>query len=154
MSHLIDRYTTWAAWLPTPGIVDVFEGLLSVVKQFAVGVFEGLAGLKSMDPGGEYLKALNTGRAAPATRYFALAANYDPIDPNLRSFAHNMFMDEIFQRDNDLVVPTASVWDSNGAGLFPIQDRHIFAKTDGVDHGGYFSSTIGQERILSWLTGH
>jgi hypothetical protein len=28
MSHLIDRYTNWAAWLPTPGTVDVFEGLL------------------------------------------------------------------------------------------------------------------------------
>lgn len=151
MSHLIDRYTTWAAWLPTPGVVDVFEGVLSVVKQFAVGVFEGLTGLTSMDPGGAYLKRLNAGAAA-AARYFALAANYDPRDPNLRNFFHNAAMDQIFQQDNDLVVPTASVWDANGAGSFPILDRHVFAKTDGVDHGGYFSSTVGQERILSWLT--
>jgi hypothetical protein len=76
------------------------------------------------------------------------AANYDPLSPTQRSFFHNSLMDEILQQDNDLVVPAASVRDRNGAGSFPIKDRHVLENANGIDHGGYFSSQVGQEKIL------
>lgn len=150
MSHWVDRYTNWAAWLPTPGIVDIFEGVLSVVKQLAVGVLEGMPGLQSMVPDGGYLQKFKDGSAGQ-TQYFALASNYEPPNPNLNSFAHNTLMDAIFQEENDLVVPTRSMWNENGSKSFPIQARHVFDPDAGVDHGGYFRHPIGKDRILSWL---
>jgi hypothetical protein len=152
MGHLMDRYTNWLAWLPTPGGVDIFEGLLAVVKQLGVGVMAGLPGLQSMVPGGRFLAALNRGDAV-GTSYFALASNYEPSDSNLSRFAHDALMDEIFQQENDLVVPTRGVWDGNGAGNFPVDSRQVFGPHDSVHHGGYFVHPIGEQKILAWLTG-
>lgn len=152
MSHWIDRYTNWAAWVPAPGVVDVFEGVLSVVKQLAVGVMGGLAGLQSMVPHGAYLKKLNAG-AGGSAQYFAMASNYEPRSASLSSFAHNTLMDAIFREDNDLVVPSDSVWDANGVASFPIAARHVFTPNDAVDHGGYFAHPLGRGKMLSWLTG-
>jgi hypothetical protein len=154
MSHFIDRYSNWVNFIPAGPVIDMLEGVVTVAKLLAVGAMKGLVGLESMVPHGGYLTKVNAGSPASA-HYFALASNYEPTDQNLRSFAHNLLMDQIFGTENDLVVPTAGVYDANGAGSFPIaaDDRHVFAAADGIDHGGFFANPAAQTKLLEWLVG-
>lgn len=154
MTHFLDRYTNWINFIPGGEVIEILETVLTVLKQLAAGGFKGLDGLYAMDPNGAYLKDLNASPKTPA-EYYALGANYDPTDPNLRAFAHNLLMDQIFGVENDLVVPTAGVFDFNGAASSPIvgSNRHIFAAADGVDHGAFFANAVGQQKLLTWLKG-
>lgn len=154
MVHLADRYTNWVKFLPSSGALDILEGVVAVVKQLAVAGMKGLVGLESMVPGGAFLHVLNTPGATRPMRYHAFASNYEPADPNLQAFAHNALMDAIFRSDNDLVVPTAGVYQAT-APNFPIagNDLILYSATDGVDHGGYFSKDDSQQRLLAWLPG-
>lgn len=151
MTHLIDRYTNWMQFLPANAAVDVLEAAITVLKMLAVGAFNGLDGLACMAPGSAFFQAINAPGVSTASRYRALAANYEPIDGELRTFVHNAAMDQIFKQDNDLVVPTGGVWESNGSPMFPIAERLVFGKTDGIDHGGFFADARAQAKILEWL---
>lgn len=156
MNHFIDRYTNWVNFLPSTGVLEILEGILTVVKQLAVGALGGLKGLESMVPipSGEFLRGLTQGNGGNA-QYFALASNYEPPDnPDLKSFAHNALMDQILGADNDLVVPTKGVYEAHGS-LFPIAEpsRLVFSSKDHVDHGGYFANEAAGRKLLSWLTG-
>jgi len=138
-------------FLPANAAVDVLEAAITVLKVLAVGAFKGLGGLACMAPGSAFFTQINAPGVSTASSYRALAANYEPIDSELKSFAHNAVMDEIFKQDNDLVVPTAGVWESNGSPMFPIAERLVFEKTDGIDHGGFFAEARAQQKILEWL---
>lgn len=151
MTHLVDRYTNWMQFLPANGAVDVLEAAITVLKMLAVGAFKGLGGLACMAPGSAFFSELNAPGVSTASRYRALAANYEPTDKELKSFARNVVMDEVFKQDNDLVVPTGGVWESNGSPMFPIADRIVFGRSDGIDHGGFFADVRAQEKILEWL---
>ena len=151
MIHLVDRYTNWMQFLPANAAVEVLEAAITVLKMLAVGAFKGLEGLACMAPGSAFFTQLNAPGVSTASSYRALAANYEPIDKELKSFAHNLVMDQIFKQDNDLVVPTGGVWDANGSPMFPIAERLVFGKTDGVDHGGFFADARAQAKILEWL---
>jgi hypothetical protein len=153
MKGLIDRYTNWAAWLPGPGVVDIFEGVIAVVKELAVIGFEGLTGLTAMNPEGPFLQKFNANAVHDGT-YYALTSDYEPRDANIPNLARDAFMDTIFGEPNDLVVPCASVFKPGGPAAFPASDKHSFVPADGVDHGGYFADPIGRAKILQWLTGH
>ena len=107
--------------------------------------------MQSMLPTGEFLAGLNSGVKEAAT-YFALASNYEPTDRGLSAFFKDRLMDKIFRAENDLVVPTSGVFEKNGGGYFPINERHIFAASDGVQHTGYFAHPFVQEKILGWLS--
>lgn len=151
MTHLIDRYTNWMQFLPANAVVEVLDAAVTVLKMLAVGAFKGLEGLSCMAPGSALFKMMNAPGVSTASTYRALAANYEPIDGALKGFAHNALMDEIFKQDNDLVVPTGGVWESNGSPMFPIAERIVFGKTDGIDHSGFFTSPRAQKKILEWL---
>jgi len=153
MTHLVDRYTNWMQFLPANAAVDVLEAAITVLKMLAVGAFKGLGGLACMAPGSAFFKEINAPDVSTASSYRALTANYEPIDGELKSFAHNAAMDLIFKQDNDLVVPTGGVWEANGSPMFPIAERLVFGKTDGVDHGGFFTDPRAQKKILEWLPG-
>jgi len=86
-----------------------------------------------------------------ATEYYALAANYEPGDQGLKAYAKDLLLDKLFGAENDLIVPTAGVWEKNGSGQFPIAAREVFSETDGIQHGNFFSKPAVNEQLLAWL---
>jgi hypothetical protein len=154
VGDFIDTYTNLLNFFPSTGVTDVLEAIITVVKQLAVATAKGLPGLQSMLPGGDFLRSLNTGQK-DEKQYYALASNFEPTDPGLKAYAENRLMDAIFEKaDNDLVVPTAGVYDKNGSGFFPIpvNELQVFAAADGIPHTGFFSNAIAREKILGWLS--
>src|SRR4029079_7160899 len=138
---LIDRYTNLLSLVPDIGVSDVLDGIVTVAKMLAVGAMKGLDGLQWMVPDGKFQKWLNAGPAPQGTTYCALAADYEPTAPALKSFVSDGVMDTIFKKlGNELVVPTDGVYEKNGAGLFPIASRHVFAKDDDVTHTKFFAN--------------
>jgi len=152
LGDLLDRYTNLLSFVPDNGVTDVLEGIVTVAKMLAVGAMKGLDGLQAMVPDGTFQKWLNAGPAPQGTTYCALAADYEPSAPALKSFLTDGVMDTIFRAlGNDLVVPTDGVFAKNGAGLFPIESRHVFAKEEGVVHTKFFANRTTQEKLLTWL---
>lgn len=150
MGDFLDTYTNLLNFLPDNGVTEVFEGIVAVAKQLAVGALKGLDGLQSMRPGGDFLKTLNAGEK-DAKRYFALTSRYEPTVPGWKAWAADRLLDKIFKADNDLVVPTLGVYDKNGSGFFPIEERVIFETGDGISHTRFFGERRVQEKIVEWL---
>ena len=150
MSDFLDTYTNLLNFLPDNGVTEIFEGIVAVAKQLAVGALRGLDGLQSMNPGGPFLKVLNAGER-DAKRYYALTSRYEPTVPGWKAWAADRLMDKIFKAENDLVVPTIGVYDKNGSGFFPIEERVIFETGDGISHTRFFGEKRVQEKIVEWL---
>jgi hypothetical protein len=148
---LVDTYTTLLNLFPDTGVLEVIGAVISVVKQIAVGALKGLDGLVAMTPKGDFLDALNAATAAKVD-YFALASDYEPAAGGLRDFVADHLADKIFDADNDLVVPTAGVYDGNGSSLFPIENRHSFPAADGIGHTRYFGNATTQAKLSEWMT--
>jgi hypothetical protein len=153
LGDMIDTYTNLLQFLPDNPVTDVIGPIVTVAKQLAVGIVKGLDGLTSMVPDGDFQRWLNVTAADVTTRYFALAANYEPNVPGFLHFAQDRLFDKLFKSENDLVVPTQGVWDANGSSLFPVSDRHLFPAGEAVDHSGFFRNATAQKTILGWLTG-
>ena len=154
LNDLIDAYTNILNFLPDSPTSLVLDGLLVVAKQLAANTVKGLDGLQAMLPTGRFLREwLNVG-TVPA-RYLAVASNYRPRNSGLLSWASDRLFSRIFLgAENDLVVPTASVYDQNGSAPFPIADarRLVFGPGDGVTHVGYFAQERARKAILQWLS--
>jgi pimeloyl-ACP methyl ester carboxylesterase len=156
MGSFLDSYTNILNYsldlLPETGIVDVAQMIIAVAKQLSVDTLSGLGGLESMLPGGVFLKELNCTASGGEKEYFAIASNYEPLgNAGWRMYAASRLTQRIFKTQNDLVVPTAGVYDSNGSELFPIHDTHLFGPSDGVDHCSYFGNQTARDMIDHWL---
>lgn len=150
MNDFVDAYTNLLNFLPDTGVLEALEGLITIAKQLAVGALKGLDGLQSMNPSGPFLKSLNNGPAGD-TRYYALAANYEPAVPGFKAFALDRLVDKIFREQNDIVVPTEGVYRENGCGWFPVQEKFVFDPAAGVGHTNFFAQKQVHEKMLSWL---
>jgi pimeloyl-ACP methyl ester carboxylesterase len=130
-------------------VAATLAGIIAIVKQLAAGAVDGLDGLQSMVPGGRYLERL--GGSGGGTAYFAMASNFEPVEPGLVSFK-DVVLDLIFGAENDLVVPTAGVYDLGRArGAFPIPAHHRFEGSAGVDHSAFVRQQAAIAPILGWL---
>ncbi|MCY2991033.1 MAG: caspase family protein [Planctomycetota bacterium] len=152
LGDLLDSLTNLINFLPDNGATDILEGVLTVVRQLSVGVLGGLDGLQSMRPGGPFQQWLNQGPRGQA-QYYALASNFEPANPGWKDFAKNRLMDCVFQQDNDLVVPTAGVFENNGSPMFPIADRHVFPPADAVSHTVHVNSSLAGQANAQTLCG-
>jgi hypothetical protein len=150
LGDYVDSWTNLLNFFPSNGFVDVLQVLITLVKQVAVGAFNGLDGLESMLPQGKFLAGLNTGQRS-ATNYFALASDYAPSNPGLEAWAKSRLLNVIFKADNDTVVPTAGVYDQNGNQSFPITNRWVFAPSDHVSHSQYFANAVARDKMAEWL---
>lgn len=156
MVEMIDRFTTALNLIPPGSPADLLEGLLIGIKIIGHGALNGLVGLRSMHPSGPFLSKLNHGGDKKA-EYFAIAADFKPADPGLRSIVSrsaDAFVDNIFEEaGNDLVVPEKGVYDANGCGSFPIgMDRCLrLPASAGVMHTTMFghAGVVGQ--LDKWL---
>ncbi|HSE63576.1 MAG TPA: hypothetical protein VLG15_08185 [Thermoanaerobaculia bacterium] len=154
VGDFIDTYTNLLNFFPSAGVIDVLEAIITVVKQLALATAKSLCGLQSMLPGGDFLTSLNQG-PKDAKKYYALASNFEPTHPGLKAFAQNRLIDAIFQKaDNDLVVPTAGVYEKNGSDFFPIPAarRLVFSGLAGIPHSGFFANEAARRKILGWLS--
>ncbi len=151
LGDLIDTYTNLLNFLPDTGVIEVLEGVVTVMKQLAIGTVKGLDGLQAMRPGGPFLKDwLNIG-PRDDKRYFAVGSNYEASGLELAAFRDRL-TDYVFgQVENDLIVPTAGVYDRNGSERFPIKERHVFTGADGVAHTRFFANEVARKKILGWL---
>ncbi|MEA2002178.1 MAG: hypothetical protein U9N84_09905, partial [Actinomycetota bacterium] len=155
---LLDRVATLANIMPGVPLAEALDAVLAVVKTVAHGVLTGLSGLASMRPDGEFLDRLNQGDAV-AAEYFALAAEYEPTNPGLRSLiagAKDALIDTVFGGEpNDLVVPTVGVYRGKPDANFPIEGPNLleFPPERGVNHSTFWAEPETADRFLSWLTG-
>lgn len=151
LGKLVDTYTNLLAFIPDNVVTEVLDTLIAVVKQLAVGAIKGLDGLQAMKPGSDFQNWINASEAPEGTRYFAVAAEYSAKDPGLKSWASGRLAKAIFGDQNDLVVPTEGVYEANGAGGFPIEDRLVYEADAGISHFGFFSNRDVQQQLLTWL---
>jgi hypothetical protein len=151
MGDFVDSYTNLINFVPTNFVTDALDAVITVAKLVSTGVLNGLDGLQSMRPEGDFLAGLNTGTDERG-RYFALSSDFEPTNAGWQRYAADRLMDKIFKEPNDLVVPAASPYEDNGSDRFPIVDRLEFGADAGVDHSAYFSNPAAREKILGWLT--
>ena len=135
LGDFVDRLTNLLDLAPDNPVTEPLATIITVVKQLAVGALNGLDGLTSMTPDGAYLAKLNAACGSKAV-YHAVASNFEPApDSSLATIARDAATDFVFrQQPNDLVVPTAGVYEQNGGSLFPIADPLIFEAAAAVSH--------------------
>jgi pimeloyl-ACP methyl ester carboxylesterase len=149
----IDTATNLLDALPTNGVTDALGYVLTGVKLLATGLWSGLTGLQSMQPGGPFGAWLNAGDRGETT-YFALTSDYTPTDARLAKLLANRLVDKVFQQArNDMVVPTDGVYEANGSGYFPITDQLVLGAMDGVAHTQFFQHGRSTAQIAAWLQG-
>jgi pimeloyl-ACP methyl ester carboxylesterase len=151
VGDFLDSYTNVLTFFPSTGVTDVLEAIITVLKQFAVTAVKSLPGLQSMLPDGDFLRGVNQGKKDDK-KYFALSSNFEPADPGLKAYAHDSLMDAIFEAENDLVVPTAGVYEKNGSGFFPIDEKVVFTSDAGIAHTRFFANESARTKILDWLS--
>ncbi|HEX8152198.1 MAG TPA: alpha/beta fold hydrolase [Thermoanaerobaculia bacterium] len=156
MVQFLDRLTTVLNLFSVPFLSDFLEALLTAVKVLGHAGLRGLPGLASMDPRGAFLRKLNATGEKGATRYYALAAEYEPEDPGLRSVTKmkvaDAVIDRVFRNEpNDLVVPTLGVFEKNGSAYFPIDERLSVAPSASIFHTRFFGYAQTQEMLGKWL---
>jgi hypothetical protein len=152
----LDSYTNmlnlFLDLLPETGVVETLDGIITVAKQLSLNTIKGLEGLQSMLPDGEFLKRLNQG-GKDDKKYFSISSNFEPAEnPGFKAYMANRLMDRVFKAENDLVVPTAGAYESNGSGFFPIEERLLFPPSGGVHHCNYFAQAVARNKILDWLS--
>jgi pimeloyl-ACP methyl ester carboxylesterase len=154
MTDLVDRYTSLLNLLP-PGpwsmVTEILEAVLTLVKIIGHGVVGGLPGLAAMQPGCDFLTALDAGSGPGSC--FAVEADFEPTG-SLASLLRlsDAVSDRAFgAAPNDLVVPTAGV--ATDGLRVPPEHRCDFDGTAHVWHCGYFSQPRTRECLLTWMTG-
>lgn len=149
----LDIITNVAQFVPDNPVTDIIALVLTVLKQLALGVFEGMPGLTSMDPAGKYLQSLNVdGDFEP--KYYAIAADFEPPSgAPLTRIAHDLAIDTLFSGGrNDLVVPTAGVGVVPGLVRFAPESL-VFDSEHGLDHSSYFRDPEVVRKLKGWLPG-
>lgn len=152
MHALIDTYTNLFTYLPDNPVLDGISAVLEAVKDIAAAMADGLSGLMSMAPNGDFLKGLNRTVGTTAD-YFAIGADYEPAERGLRTWAIDRIADAAFRdAHNDLVVPSDGVYAANGSSRFPINAPVVFPTSEGISHCTYFGNAAVHTKLLEWLT--
>lgn len=150
-STLVDAFTNIVNLFPDNPVGDTIAVVATIAKMLAVGIFDGLDGLSAMEPGGDFLRGLNHGDRCES-QYFGVSSNFEPTNPALAMWARDTLVDAVFSgKGNDLIVPTTGVYETNGAGSFPISDPLIYSPSEGVDHSGYLTHQPTLRQVSKWL---
>lgn len=163
MGGLLDRVTTLLNLAPEGPVDAVATGLsvvLVVVKAMVRYGMPALPGLVAMDPGGRFLRTLVADRDAgdDGAEHYAVAADYEPSGSLLRLArgpVGNAVVDRVFGRaPNDLVVPTAGVYEGVPGGAFVVDPgrRLVLPASRAVHHSGYFRQADVAAALGGWLT--
>ncbi|MFT3970952.1 MAG: hypothetical protein QM695_11935 [Micropruina sp.] len=154
----IDRITTIVNLIPD-GPAAIVEATLSsvlvVVKIIAKYGLVGIPGLAAMDSEGAFLKGFNAVEL-PVEQY-GIAADFTPSGgwrAMTMKNVENVMVDRVFgNAPNDLVVPTAGVYQGEDAMQIREDRRLVLPTTRGVYHGSFFGQRDVATQIAGWLTG-
>jgi hypothetical protein len=149
--ELINSFTNLLNFIPDNPAGAVLDALIAVAKVVSVGASRGLKGLHCMAPDDDFQKWINAGARIDGVAYHALSSDYRPRHKGLVEYGKSLVMRKIFDGDNDLVVPTDSVYQENGSGLFPIERPYVLGQEAGVSHIDFFSNPEVEKRIIGWL---
>jgi hypothetical protein len=157
MVKMIDRLTTILNLFPSGPVSETLEVLITAVKVIGHGALKGLDGLAAMRPEGRFLQTLNQGMP-PGGGYYAVAADYEPVDDGLKSLVAgkvaDVVLDRVFeQTPNDLVVPEPGVYGTNGSAAFPIPDQRLprIPSDAGIVHTTMFGYPPLSAKLTEWL---
>jgi hypothetical protein len=155
---MLDRLTTALNLFPAGPVEETLEAIITAVKVIGHGTLQGLEGLASMQPGGDFLARLNGG-APSGTGYHAIGADFAPVGDGWKALISGTVADAVLDRvfeqvPNDLVVPEPGVFAVSGCPAFPIPDarRLPVPASAGVIHTTLFGYPPTGERLLDWLT--
>jgi hypothetical protein len=156
MVNMIDRLTTVLNLFPTGVITETLEAMITALKVIGHGALQGLPGLTSMRPEGEFLSTLNQGRP-DGIEYFGISANFEPPNAGLKALVRgtaDAVLDFVFQQaENDLVVPEAGVYAANGSAAFPIGSTQLLRlpQSAAISHTTMFGYPQVSEEFVRWL---
>jgi hypothetical protein len=152
-NELLDRLTTLLNFVPGPGVSDVLESVLAMVRSIAVETAANLKGLDAMVPKGEFLKRLNVAADGEAS-YRAIVSDFEPKNPGLKAWLNDATRDLIFDhKPNDMMVTIESMTGKNGSSRFPVTDLREFRPKDAIEHAHYFPAKATSKALLDWLPG-
>jgi hypothetical protein len=152
-NELLDRLTTLLSLVPGPGVSDVLESVLAMVRSIAVETASNLKGLDAMVPKGDFLKRLNVAANGEAS-YRAIVSDFEPKNPGLKAWLNDASRDWIFDhKPNDMMVRIDSMTGENGSSRFPVTDLAEFRAKDGIEHAHYFPAKATAKALLDWLPG-
>jgi hypothetical protein len=157
LGHVFDRLSTAAKLCPGLPAAEWFDAIIVSVKLLAHGLLAGMPGIRVLVPGTAFLKSLNLPGKLDV-RYHAIAADYDPppggpLFEIVKMRLLNQAADRVFEKPNDLVVPTDGVGGDVGGPGFPIEGEYClrFRADEGVMHTTYFRHPDTSEKLLEWL---
>ncbi len=154
MMHMIDRFTSVLNVFPDNFVTAILESIITAVKVIGHGGLKSLDGLAAQNPRGSYLRELAQ-ESAGRSQYFGVTADFEPTGTPLSKLAlADGVMDRIFgDRKNDLVVPTAGVFEANGSPCFPLPQDNLLQldAARGVIHTTYFRDEDVRRHLLTWL---
>ncbi len=151
VTQAFDVFTNLMNLLPDNGITEVLTFLVNLLKPIAVGALDQLVGLHAMQPGSEFMQALNTGDRTGDTTYFAVASNVTPVDAGLKRMVVRYGLNTLFDGANDYVVPADGVFAANGSAYFPIDNPLVLKGAGAAGHTQYFRDAQVRDQILRWL---
>lgn len=154
--EMLDVFTNLLTAFPDGPVLYTIEVFLAIVKLLAYAAGTKLPGIAAMGPQkGSYIaKLLNRGGKA-SKLYAAASADYTPDPKKDNAFFNGRFANYILDRvfggaANDLIVPEAGVYTTNGHKAFPIENVLSFGTEDRVWHTDFFR----QPRTLDHIGRH
>jgi pimeloyl-ACP methyl ester carboxylesterase len=152
LKQCLDILTSLFKLLPTFAVFIVIDVLVAVVQWLASRGVGGLPGLVAQNPASEFLRQLNRPETDTDAIYAAVTANFEP-DEGFRSRLIDAGADFLFQKNNDLVVPTESVTSVDpGAAPPPLVAEHTLRfEGSRAHHGNYFEQASTVSFLLQTL---
>jgi hypothetical protein len=152
LAAYVDTLTNLLSVIPDNGITDALDGVVGMVSHLASKAYGGIPGAMAMDPAGTYLHRLNPGGPPDGCTYRGIASGFEPeAGAGWKRRLRDLVIDKVFRNEeNDLLVPTASVW---GDELVPESQRWRLGAEEGVDHSSYWQNPGTVERMRTWLEG-
>ena len=140
--RFVSQLTNLITFIPDNPVVDALDTVLALVKHLLVGAYEGIDGVRAMDPDDKRLGALNLGQAPRGVTFYGVGSVYEPAPG---SPAARRLRDAVFDRvmggaANDLLVPVDSVRLAGGTEIVPAENWLQLGAAEGIDHSGYWRS--------------
>lgn len=138
--------------LPDNPVTDPIGIALEVLREWVlepIGVLPGLAAMRTGSDDLERLARAGTGDV----RCRAIAANYEPrSNDGVPARLRNVVMDRAFAgENNDLVVPTRSVYVRTGQFHIRSEDRLVLDASFGVSHNGFWRENLVLKQLDQWI---
>ncbi|HEY5873801.1 MAG TPA: hypothetical protein VIT64_00810, partial [Ilumatobacteraceae bacterium] len=149
LDTFVSQLTNLITFIPDNPVVDALDTVLALVKHLLVGAYEGIDGVRAMDPDDKRLGALNLGQAPLGVTFYGVGSVYEPAPG---SPAARRLRDAVFDRvmggaANDLLVPVDSVRLAGGTEIVPAENWLQLGAAEGIDHSGYWRSI----RTMNWV---